>query len=216
MNSEKESKNMDKEFGFKVGDKVAVTSGNEWVDKGSYGVVTGVDEEDELDILVDFEGHRGKLKPTKLWVNSAYLELMEEEEMSKFKVGDKVKVIGGAYSVTATGSYGEVISKVDVDNNVKVCFEHIVDEPSRENEAYWIDVNYLQLMTDNINSPAHYTQGSIQPLEYIEANELNFHEANVIKYITRARRKGKHLEDLNKAKFYIEREIQNLEQGGCK
>lgn len=133
----------------------------------------------------------------------------------KFKVGDMV--IAKTDSIWAgKGSYGEVISEINPDSNrVDVRFEYIIDKTDYMGKEYSINVKHLELMTDNINSPAHYTQGSIQPLEYIEANELNFHEANVIKYITRARRKGKHLEDLNKAKFYIEREIQNLEQGGA-
>jgi hypothetical protein len=46
----------------------------------------------------------------------------------------------------------------------------------------------------------------IQPIEYIEANQLSFHEANVIKYITRWRSKNG-LEDLRKAKWYLDRLI---------
>lgn len=47
----------------------------------------------------------------------------------------------------------------------------------------------------------------IQPIEYIEKNGLNFHEANIIKYITRHRRKNG-LEDLKKAQWYLNRLIQ--------
>ena len=52
----------------------------------------------------------------------------------------------------------------------------------------------------------HYEM-KIQPLEYIEANELGYHEANVIKYISRWKNKNG-VEDLNKAKWYIERLIE--------
>ena len=49
----------------------------------------------------------------------------------------------------------------------------------------------------------HYRQGSIQPIEYIHANDMDFFSGNVCKYITRWRYKNG-LEDLKKAKHYIE------------
>lgn len=49
----------------------------------------------------------------------------------------------------------------------------------------------------------HYKDLKIQPIEYIHANGLDYFEGNVIKYITRHRRKnGK--QDLEKAKHYID------------
>lgn len=59
---------------------------------------------------------------------------------------------------------------------------------------------------DKINHPAHYNQGAIEPIDYIEANELNFCEGNVVKYVTRYRHKNG-VEDLKKAKWYLERLI---------
>lgn len=58
----------------------------------------------------------------------------------------------------------------------------------------------------------HYHQGSIQPIEYIHANQLNFFEGNAIKYVTRARRKGTPVEDLKKALHYIQLNLK-LEHG---
>ena len=52
----------------------------------------------------------------------------------------------------------------------------------------------------------HYEQ-AIEPIEYIEANNIPFHEANVIKYISRWKRKNG-LEDLKKAKWYLDRLIE--------
>ena len=50
--------------------------------------------------------------------------------------------------------------------------------------------------------PEHY-HTAIEPIEYIMANELDFCEGNVVKYVTRWKQKGG-LEDLEKAKKYIE------------
>lgn len=49
----------------------------------------------------------------------------------------------------------------------------------------------------------HYLECAIQPVEYIHANGLNFFEGNVVKYITRWRRKNG-LADLRKARHYID------------
>lgn len=55
----------------------------------------------------------------------------------------------------------------------------------------------------NAVQPAHYTDCSIQPIDYIWANNLNFLEGNIVKYVTRHKAKnGK--EDLEKALFYLQ------------
>jgi hypothetical protein len=59
-------------------------------------------------------------------------------------------------------------------------------------------------------SPAHYSSLKPEPLEVIEGWGLPFHEAQVLKYIARAGLKGgseKILEDLHKARFYLDRRI---------
>jgi len=51
---------------------------------------------------------------------------------------------------------------------------------------------------------AHYDGPAVQPIDLIEAWNLDFLEGNVVKYVTRWRRKGG-LEDLDKAAWYLER-----------
>ena len=54
----------------------------------------------------------------------------------------------------------------------------------------------------------HYKDFKIQPVEFIRANNLNFCQGNVVKYVTRY--KGKNgIEDLRKAKHYIEMLIED-------
>ena len=60
---------------------------------------------------------------------------------------------------------------------------------------------------DLVNSPPHYTTGGIETIDFIEAKKLNYNLGNVVKYITRADHKGNRVEDLRKAKWYLEREI---------
>lgn len=61
-------------------------------------------------------------------------------------------------------------------------------------------------MSDNINRPAHYLK---YPVEVIEITEcLNFNMGNVVKYVLRADYKGHPIEDLEKSRWYITREIE--------
>jgi hypothetical protein len=50
---------------------------------------------------------------------------------------------------------------------------------------------------------SHYKKCTIQPVEFIHANDIPFIEGNIIKYITRHRDKNG-IEDLKKAKHYID------------
>jgi hypothetical protein len=59
----------------------------------------------------------------------------------------------------------------------------------------------------------YYHTGTYEAINVIEAWGLNFSLGNVIKYVARAGRKTDNpIEDLEKAKWYIEREIEKLKQ----
>lgn len=67
---------------------------------------------------------------------------------------------------------------------------------------------------DNVNHPAHYT--AYKGIEVIQLTEqMMFNRGNAVKYIARAGLKDpdKEVEDLRKAVWYLEREIQRLTYG---
>ena len=64
---------------------------------------------------------------------------------------------------------------------------------------------------NNVNLPSLYNQGCIEVIDAIEDWGLNFSEGNVIKYVARHRHKGEPLEDLKKARWYLDRLIQAVE-----
>lgn len=69
-------------------------------------------------------------------------------------------------------------------------------------------------MTDMVNHPSHYVDGrQYEPLNVIADWELNYRLGSALKYISRAGRKDptKTVEDLQKAVFYLNREIEALE-----
>lgn len=68
-------------------------------------------------------------------------------------------------------------------------------------------------MTEAVNHPAHYggADNPYEAIKVIEAWQLGFNLGNSVKYINRAEHKGTPLEDLKKARWYLDREIANRE-----
>jgi hypothetical protein len=64
--------------------------------------------------------------------------------------------------------------------------------------------------TDMVNHPPHYTAGGIETIDFIEAKKLGYNLGNVVKYITRSDLKGDRLENLKKAQWYLNREVNNM------
>ncbi len=74
-------------------------------------------------------------------------------------------------------------------------------------------------MTDAVNNPSHYGGiGNVyETINVIEAWGLGFNLGNTVKYISRAGKKADPaLQDLKKARWYLDREIQNLEKADAK
>lgn len=66
---------------------------------------------------------------------------------------------------------------------------------------------------NNVNHPSHYGgEGNLyEAIKVIEAWELGFNLGNAIKYISRCEKKGNKLEDLKKAAWYLQHEIERIE-----
>jgi hypothetical protein len=74
-------------------------------------------------------------------------------------------------------------------------------------------------MSDAVKHPQHYGGGKnvYEAIKVIEAWDLGFCLGNTVKYISRAGKKGEDtkLQDLEKASWYLNREIQKLKEGKC-
>jgi Protein of unknwon function (DUF3310) len=72
----------------------------------------------------------------------------------------------------------------------------------------------MTMSQDPVNHPLHYggAENTFEAINVVEAWGLDFHLGNVVKYIARAGKKGDALEDLKKARWYLERAISNLEK----
>ena len=69
-------------------------------------------------------------------------------------------------------------------------------------------------MADNVNSPRHYTAGDIEVIDYIQDNLQGGFESycigSILKYISRYKNKNG-IEDLKKARWYLNKVINELE-----
>jgi hypothetical protein len=68
-------------------------------------------------------------------------------------------------------------------------------------------------MSESIHHPIHYGgDNTYEAIKVIEHYNLDFHLGNVLKYILRSDKKGKELEDLMKAQWYLNRRIEQYEK----
>ena len=83
------------------------------------------------------------------------------------------------------------------------------DEPVLEDEWEW---------EDQVNSPSHYTEGTIETIDYIEDVLGKYHaihhcHGTVLKYLgSRLWNKANPLQDAKKARWYLDRMIKNMEE----
>ncbi len=99
--------------------------------------------------------------------------------------------------------YSKVPKKKEVDATLANMIANTLGEP---------EVKVVELKEDVINHPSHYTRGKIDVIDFIEDQQLPYHLGNVIKYIARAGYKGDKLEDLKKARWYLDRYINGVMQ----
>ena len=148
---------------------------------------------------------------------------MEEEgaqEMTDFKVGDKVRTVGKAWGRYA-GKEGFVTDRVTVSgqqfmrldgSDIDWAFDSI--RSAELVEAANVAQGEADEASDAIN-PAHY-QGFSNGAQVVDITEhLSFCAGNAIKYLARAGKKdpAKHVEDLEKAAWFVQREIQRVKAG---
>lgn len=66
-------------------------------------------------------------------------------------------------------------------------------------------------MESAVNHPSHYNRGKIEVIDFIEDQNLNFNLGNTVKYVCRAGYKDDIIQDLQKAAWYLQHEIDRLQ-----
>ena len=127
-----------------------------------------------------------------------------------FAIGKKVICVTDEFTYFTKGKEYEVLG------STSDSFEVIDDygDTLHANIAFYKHGFKLKEEKDAVNHPSHYG-GENNPLEVINIIEhygLNFNLGNVIKYCLRAGKKDELIQELKKAQWYINREIQRLEK----
>lgn len=131
-----------------------------------------------------------------------------EEEWTKS--GNTVALAAGVFSPPADGAMYPPLPAGAV-TTIVVC------------DACWIEIDAARFkghacpaLASAVDHPAHYggEDNPYEAIKVIEVWELNFHRGQVVKYVARAGRKdpAKELEDLKKAAWYLNREIEKMEK----
>ncbi len=80
------------------------------------------------------------------------------------------------------------------------------DAPSQEVQQLLKDLEKKSPLDRQVGG-SHYKDSTVQPITFIQANDLSFCEGNAVKYIARHRLKGGR-QDLEKAIHYLQLEIE--------
>lgn len=154
------------------------------------------------------EAERMTYDPTGWWLlngNDEYWVYTAEE------IGRVVCTPGSLMMVYPVGEPYAICDKSEYEYELKdnaIVIEERVDrfKPT----APWQE---RTLSSNNVSHPPHYANGWSNGAEVIDLTEhLSFCAGNVVKYVCRAGRKDpdKHVEDLKKARWYIDREIERV------
>lgn len=133
--------------------------------------------------------------------------------MTKWEIGDQAEVLEDFSTLYGNFKKGEVHTVNFVDCGGYPTFEG--DKSEDGWHGFWfrkVEPNETT-QPDPVNHPNHYTNHP-SGIECIQITEhMGFCLGNAMKYIWRADLKGNSIEDLRKAAWYIEREIEKREKG---
>lgn len=140
-------------------------------------------------------------------------------KIEDIKIGDRFR-----RSFVSSGSYGGAIATVINIIGLKIQMEykslpvsypgsneHIFDWSWEELEKYFTLVPKVSVEVSSKTNPDHYCQGKIEPWDFCISQNMGGLEFNIVKYISRYKYKNG-LEDLHKAKTYLEKLISTLEK----
>lgn len=132
----------------------------------------------------------------------------------KFCHKSKKEVEEEANMTTVDSNKTEDRQKIDSKETEERHIEDSSKEAVQVPTAEHMDKMYGNIKHDAVNHPSHYTRGRIEVIDFIEDQQLPYHLGNVIKYIARAGYKGDKLEDLKKARWYLDRYINEVMGNG--
>ena len=147
-------------------------------------------------------------KPTQAQIIRDYLAVNPE-----VKIADAAKTLGLKYQRVYMVKKGmdknlsELAYAIGKGRNRKADWKTLHISTSDNSIEAVMEKELPVTMHDPVNHPEHYKYGGIETIDFIEAKELNYNMGNAVKYITRADHKGNRKQDLEKAIWYLKREL---------
>lgn len=159
-------------------------------------------------------------------IKDVYVNLSIERTWFSGVFTIKLSWQNGAYTVYRLFSGDEILKdngkvladliKKETGYDINGAFK-VVDPCTNQNSVNKIDKKEIEnpkryIEDESVNHPEHYTKGGIEVHDFISAWRMDFDAGNVIKYVTRAPYKNNKLEDLKKARWYLNKLIEEAEE----
>lgn len=170
----------------------------------------------------EFEKHmfkKAKPKYKGVCIDDKKKNIFGEEKLDITK-GNIYYIYDSTIETSGVGYYTFVNDKGYLDYQPKHLFialkvdvtQDIIDEVIEEYVEYEEEEIMKEDKKEMVEHPSHYNQGKYEVIDVIDDWKLGFSLGNAIKYIARAGHKWETVEDLKKAIFYIQHEIDKLEK----
>ena len=135
----------------------------------------------------------------------------KEKGLTQTELADK---LGKTLRTVQKYESGEILPSInnvyEIAEALEVFSNDIIGGVAKGFNFFDVDIEEKKEM---INHPSHYNQGKYEAIDVIEDWKLNFNLGNTVKYISRAGHKDNIIQDLKKASWYLNREIERLEKG---
>ena len=155
-----------------------------------------------------FEEYREGKNPLLLESLKKY---RKEKGLTQTELADK---LGKTLRTVQKYESGEILPSInnvyEIAKALEVFSNDIIGGVAKGFNFFDVDIEEEKEM---INHPSHYNQGKYEAIDVIEDWKLNFNLGNTVKYISRAGHKDNIIQDLKKASWYLNREIERLEKG---
>ena len=129
-----------------------------------------------------------------------------DQGASKYKPGPgqvtRVTDDGGHWDCAEQGDFDLIELVADARDSTTLAEELLTDLGWMFDGRCWVQQIESSALDIQV-AGSHYKDLKIQPVEYIEANKLDYFQGNVVKYVTRHRSKNK-ADDIRKAIHYCQ------------
>ena len=139
------------------------------------------------------------------FVNDTKRQVADSYDWDAFNTSITVSTTAGQYSGYQLVGSGVRFKTMDV---INISRQYPLEPITHQQ----LDLYYYSTTNPQQSSPFNYTYGPIETIEIIEncGWAESYCYGNIIKYVTRAQHKGNELQDLRKARWYIDRLIEQL------